>query len=747
MEDIAAIEPIAGQAPADTASCSDTTLRRDSVRVLILAALMLLGLMLPARADTAPSKEQLPPNIDALLTLLADPGVQDWLKAHGAAPGTTQVSPAAPAEEPPPSHLLADYVSAIRTHLYGLARALPTLPEQFANAWSILVTDVEVDGLAQLIALVGVFAAAGFGSVWLYRRATSGFEARIALLPVNTGRDLLIALGSQFAHELGRVAVIAAAGIGTFLALDYWPDVVERIILAWLLAFIIVLLARVLLRSLLSPPGHGANDVRIVPMDANSARYWTTRLGLLVGIFAFGYATTLSMKLLGFSIEAREIVAYVFGLGLLAVGIGAVRRAPRPTTVAAGTGADTAVRPRTSAGLLSVYLVLLWCLWAFGAMQLFWLATIAAGLVFAVAVAERSVVHVLRLLRPSGMDAQTSSAGAAVLSRGVRFILIISALFLLAWAWGIDLVALSAADAPAHRVARGVISAVIILLVADLVWRVTRTLIDNQIAKVRDTAVDLTEESQRRSRLATLLPILRNFLWAILAAVAILMALSAMGVEIGPLVAGAGIAGVAIGFGAQTLVKDILSGIFFLLDDAFRVGEYIESGSYKGTVESFSLRSVRLRHNRGPIFTVPFGVLGAVQNMSRDWAVEKLSLTITYDSDLEKARKLIKKIGLELAEDPELKPITIEPLKMQGVEEFGDLGIKLTLKFKTKPGQQAALRRRGLLMIKTAFDENGIKLATSVRLIGSAGSQQDAAAATAAAPQPASATPQKTAAA
>lgn len=91
------------------------------------------------------------------------------------------------------------------------------------------------------------------------------------------------------------------------------------------------------------------------------------------------------------------------------------------------------------------------------------------------------------------------------------------------------------------------------------------------------------------------------------------MALSAMGVQIGPLIAGAGIAGVAIGFGAQTLVKDILSGVFYLLDDAFRVGEYIESGSYKGTVESFSLRSVKLRHSRGPIFTVPFGVLGAVR--------------------------------------------------------------------------------------------------------------------------------------
>src|SRR5207342_333155 len=106
--------------------------------------------------------------------------------------------------------------------------------------------------------------------------------------------------------------------------------------------------------------------------------------------------------------------------------------------------------------------------------------------------------------------------------------------------------------------------------------------------------------------------------------------------------------------------------------------------------------------------------------------VEKLSLTITYDSDLEKARKLIKKIGLELAEDPELKAITIEPLKMQGVEDFADLGIKLTLKFKTKPGQQMAVRRRALLMIKTAFDENGIKLAKSVLAPSAAGPQQQA---------------------
>jgi small-conductance mechanosensitive channel len=189
------------------------------------------------------------------------------------------------------------------------------------------------------------------------------------------------------------------------------------------------------------------------------------------------------------------------------------------------------------------------------------------------------------------------------------------------------------------------------------------------------------------------------------------MILSSMGIEIGPLIAGAGVVGVAIGFGAQTLVKDVISGMFYLLDDAFRVGEYIQSGAYKGTVESFSLRSVKLRHQRGPIFTVPFGELGAVQNMSRDWVIDKLMIGVSYNANLEKARKLIKEIGKELAADPEFAPYILEPLKMQGVEQFGDYAIQIRMKMMTKPGHQFTIRRRALAAINKAFKENGIEFA------------------------------------
>ena len=166
---------------------------------------------------------------------------------------------------------------------------------------------------------------------------------------------------------------------------------------------------------------------------------------------------------------------------------------------------------------------------------------------------------------------------------------------------------LAADETIVNRISRGVLQGVIILLVADLLWHVVKATIDRKLATASPDEANSPSEAARRGRLRTLLPIFRNMLAVLLATVAVLMVLSGLGVEIGPLIAGAGIFGVAIGFGSQTLVKDVISGVFYMLDDAFRVGEYIQSGSYKGTVESFSLRSVKLRHHRGPVFTVPFG--------------------------------------------------------------------------------------------------------------------------------------------
>jgi small-conductance mechanosensitive channel len=215
--------------------------------------------------------------------------------------------------------------------------------------------------------------------------------------------------------------------------------------------------------------------------------------------------------------------------------------------------------------------------------------------------------------------------------------------------------------------------------------------------------------------------------------VATLSILAALGIDIVPLLAGASIIGVAIGFGSQSLVRDIVSGVFFLADDAFRVGEYIEVGESKGTIEKISIRSLFLRHHRGPINILPYGEIKRLRNLSRDWVIDKMTIGITYDSDIDKARKLIKKIGQELAENPEYTGKIFEPLKMQGVENFGDFAIQIRLKMKTKPNEQFMIRRKAYAMIKKAFDDNGIKFAyPTVQIAGGGDAAQAAAAAQAA---------------
>jgi small-conductance mechanosensitive channel len=289
----------------------------------------------------------------------------------------------------------------------------------------------------------------------------------------------------------------------------------------------------------------------------------------------------------------------------------------------------------------------------------------------------------------------------------------------LAWGWGIDLTGLRAEDTSFGRLADGVLSAVVILLIADFVWHAAKTAIDRTLTEAAELGQVNSDEARRRARLRTLLPIFRNILFVTVIAVAAMMALAALGVQIGPLIAGAGVVGVAIGFGAQSFVRDVIAGMFYLMDDAFRVGEYIQSGNYKGTVEGFSIRSVKLRHHRGPVYTVPFSLLGAVQNQSRDWVIDKISIGITYDSDLSLAKKLIKQIGLDLAKDPEFAPLILEPLKMQGVDQLGDFAVQIRAKMMTLPGEQFVIRRQAYAMIKKAFDENGIKFAfPTVQLAG-----------------------------
>jgi small-conductance mechanosensitive channel len=654
----------------------------------------------PAPAQDAPAAPgDTPPQVRELLDLLADPAVRDWLQQQHAAQAAAPAAPAGPTATP--SGAIANRVAEIRAHLRGLVAALPTLPAEFESAGIILSLEFEETGLGAVLLLILAFIALGFGAEWLYYWAAAGIEKWIIALPLDTVGERLRALAIRLGYGIGMVTAFTVGSVGAFLVFD-WPPLLREIILGYLFAFLILRVTLVLVRFLLAP---GGERFRIIPMSTEAAWFWHRRIGFMVGWLAFGSVTIGLLATLGVAQPVRQIVAYTLGLVLLAVALEIAWRRPRSEA-----GGERFLR-RASSWLLSVYFLLLWLLWVVSAMPGFWLAVVVGGLPVAIRTTGRAVAHILRPASAGEPGQATKSVHVVAVERGVRALLIIGFALLLAWGWEVDLRALTASDTLATRLLRGALSAVVIALVADFIWQAAKTLIDRTLAQAPDAGQPDTEESRRRARLRTLLPILRNVLFIVVIVMAVLMVLSAMGIQIGPLIAGAGVVGVAVGFGAQTLVKDIISGVFYLLDDAFRVGEYIQSGSYKGTVESFSLRSVKLRHHRGPLYTVPFGELGAVQNMSRDWVIDKLSVGVTYDSDLDKAKKLIKQIGKDLAADPEFAPLILQPLKMQGVEQFGDFAIQLRMKMMTKPGEQFVIRRKAYALIKKAFDANGIKFA------------------------------------
>ncbi len=665
--------------------------------------------------------------VQRFLELVDDPQVRSWLLS--AKPATGAAAPAAVANEPVS---YAGFASIFRARAAQLLGGLRAFPAETARAASVLQSELDTSRSARPIVFVLAFIAAGLAAQWCFWWLSRGWRAWIASLRFLTVRDKLVAISARLLWGTSYVLAFALGSLGFFLAFD-WSPLVREIVVGYLFAVVIFRLALVAFDFVLAPSGSdgfaNAERFRVIPVSDQAAAHWTKRLGYLVGWYAFGSVTVHLLTTLGFADPSRQVVAYTLGIVLLLLGIEAVWNRPMVHRPTENASRFSRIGVRARNWVWTGYFVALWLLWVAGAMKPFWIAVVAAALPGAIALTRASVDN---LLTSSLADAEGPTRPGVIsvmVERGIRAALIVGAIVVLAEVLDIELTGITAQDSAALRLMRGALSAGIILLAIDLVWNIVKVLIDRKLGETETAHETGSERERKRARIRTLLPILKNVLMILFVAVAIMMALSSLGVEIAPLIAGAGVVGVAIGFGAQTVVKDVISGMFYLLDDAFRVGEYIQSGSYKGTVESFSLRSVKLRHHRGAIYIVPFSELGAVQNMSRDWVVEKLTVTVGYDTDVDKARKIIKKIGQELLVDPEFAAITIQPLKMQGIDSLGDSGLILRMKFTTVPGEQFMLKRRALMMINKAFHDNDIKPAfPTVQVAGDRGSDVAAAA-------------------
>ena len=300
-----------------------------------------------------------------------------------------------------------------------------------------------------------------------------------------------------------------------------------------------------------------------------------------------------------------------------------------------------------------------------------------------------------------------------VANRTIDVVVLLGGMTWLAHVWGYGV--LDAAPGTfAATVLRPMFKAVATLSIAWLIWAAIGGFLGERIPQHRALGdeEDPAAPAVAMTRLATLLPLIRNTLAIAVFFLGGMIALGDLGVDIGPLLAGAGVVGIALGFGAQALVRDVIAGLFFLIDDAFRLGEYIDTGRLKGTVEAISIRSVRLRHQNGQIHTIPFGQIQAVTNSSRDWAVVKFNLHIAPDSDLELVRKTVKQLGLALLQDPEIGADFIQPLKMQGVVDVTLAAIMIRCKFTARPVRPSYLQRQALRELIRRFTMAEIAFAT-----------------------------------
>lgn len=293
-------------------------------------------------------------------------------------------------------------------------------------------------------------------------------------------------------------------------------------------------------------------------------------------------------------------------------------------------------------------------------------------------------------------------------------------IIMIARIWGLDFENLAASGVGA-QVAGRLLETMMVIAAGYFLYELISLLINRKLAAEMTAAgVDIHAEEEPGggegggaggSRLSTVLPLLMGFIKVSIIVVFALLALGLLGLDTTPLLAGAGIFGLAIGFGAQKLVADVVSGIFFLVDDAFRTGEYVEVEGTMGTVEKISVRSLQLRHHKGPVHTIPYGEIPKITNFSRDWVIMKLRFTVPFGTDPNKVKKIFKGIGAEMMEVPEFAEDMMQPFKSQGVFDFDDVGMIIRGKFMAKPGKQFTLRKEIYNRVKARFEENGIEFA------------------------------------
>jgi moderate conductance mechanosensitive channel len=516
--------------------------------------------------------------------------------------------------------------------------------------------------------------------------------------------------------EAASVAAVFAAGYAVLALVDR-SDQAHQISAFMIQAIAVLTGIGVIARLVLAPH---ASALRPVPLESVMAAYlylWVMRLAL---IGTLGYVASRTAIPLGASVGGAQAVQILSAIVFAGLTFMLVMQTRDPMAAAIRGAAGGAVRRRLADiwhVLVMVYILLVFGVFVSGARDGFVYlvrgTSITVGATVAAVIASMILERLLRKVfaldpeldaRFPGLRAR-SNLYRPVLKRGIDVLLMIAVALTLLAGWDIQL--LDAFSPETRRaILKGSGTIILVLVLCVLAWELASGAISRALADVTINGV----VRHPGSRAKTLLPLLRRAILVILVVFGGLVILAELGIEIAPLLAGAGVLGLAIGFGSQALVRDVITGLFILIEDTIAVGDYVMVGGHSGVVEDLSIRTIKLRDVSGTVHTVPFGDVTTVENFTKDFSYAVLDIGVGYGEDTDVVSAVLGEIGEEIFADEAFRDRILEPLEIMGVHELGDSAVVIRGRIKTKPMLQWGVRREFYRRIKKRFDALGIEI-------------------------------------
>lgn len=737
--------------PADAAARLRELLRDDALRGELLRALDALAAQ-PAPRPAAP----LLPGVQATAPATAAPPAAAPAPAPPPANGAT-APPAQPAPAPPPAAAppatapgapllapdtlggqilmrLSQHLRALTQQVAASAQAIADLPSLVAFVAGLAedpVTQRRVLDAAWKLALV---FGAGLVAEWLAQRTLGRPRERLDSLapPAATGfqrlRRIPPVLG-RFGLDLLPIAAFAIVSYGLIGAVEPLPTT-ELILLTVNNAYIAARIAMAVSRMLLSP---ASEHLRLLPLADETAAYITVWLRRMLALGIGGYALAEAGLLLGLAWGAYDALMRLtlLGASLFAIiivlqnraAVAARLRAPDP---AEGTTPDRAqrliraLRNRLSEvwHLIAIaYLIALWGVWALeiadGFARLLRSTVLSIVIVAVVKLADTAMRRALA--RGFRIPPDLARRYAGLEERANRYLPVLKSLLsggiltigllLLMQVWGLDALSWFGTGQLGSRLVGALVSVGVTLFVAIAAWEAANAAISRKLEQLSKDAA-----AAKSARVRTLLPMLRTVLMGAIAISVILIILSEIGVNVAPLLAGAGVVGLAIGFGSQTLVRDIITGVFLLAEDAVSVGDVVSLGGLSGVVEQLSIRSIRLRALDGSVHIIPFSAVTTVTNMTRDFSQAVMDVSVAYNEDTDRVTDVLRDLGREMRDDARWGAVIRDELEIMGVDRLLDSAVVIRARFKTEPMQRWNVQREFFRRMKRRFDDLGIEI-------------------------------------